>query len=229
MFTIPLAAAAMPTAIGAASNIFGGLYNAFQQNQTNKENIRFAREQQAEVNEYNHPVNVMRRLREAGLNPNLVYNGGAASTPMSAAAPASSKAPKFNMDMSQPLMQYAQLQQTLRQTALMAQQEKLASTQVNYYNELARRTATEGLIKAHDYGIFANRGIASTDKLNSLSSLILPHVAPLIPKFKNWIAQNFGASSAPGTSHPYAPKVFSGVSDLISGFRAGTRLGFHYR
>lgn len=220
---------AIPAIIGAGANLIGGVYNAWQQSKVNKENQEFARSQQREVAEYNHPVNVMSRLRSAGLNPNLVYNGGAAVTPMSASSPSASKPARFSADLATPLIQYAQYQQTLRQTQLMQQQQKLASTQVNYYNELARRTAIEGLIKSHDYNIFSKRGIASTDKLNSLSSLILPHVAPLIPPFKKWISSHFGASSAPGTSHPYTPKIFSGASDLISGFRAGSRLGFHYR
>lgn len=52
-------------------------------------------------NEYNHPSSVMARLRDAGLNPNLVYGSGTAST-QSASVRSSDKgswnpkAPEFN-------------------------------------------------------------------------------------------------------------------------------------
>lgn len=81
---LPLAVAG----IGASSSIF----NAFMQGRQNRLNREFAQQQyQTEKmdnlsfwnmqNEYNSPKAQMARLKAAGLNPNMVYGGGAATTP----------------------------------------------------------------------------------------------------------------------------------------------------
>lgn len=51
------------------------------QNDINRENWRLQ-------NEYNSPAAQMARLQEAGLNPNLIYNGGSATTAAGSMAPA---------------------------------------------------------------------------------------------------------------------------------------------
>ena len=53
------------------------------QNDVNRENWQLQ-------NEYNSPAAQMARLQEAGLNPNLVYNGGSATTAAGSMAPAAS-------------------------------------------------------------------------------------------------------------------------------------------
>lgn len=53
------------------------------QNDINRENWQMQ-------NEYNSPAAQMARLQEAGLNPNLVYNGGSATTAAGSMAPAAS-------------------------------------------------------------------------------------------------------------------------------------------
>ena len=58
--------------IGAASSVLGGVFgrsSAKKQFQYQKELINMQ-------NEYNSPANQMKRLKEAGLNPNLVYSSG---------------------------------------------------------------------------------------------------------------------------------------------------------
>ena len=47
---------------------------------TNKQNRKHALEDWNRQNTYNHPTQQMQRLKEAGLNPNLVYGGGATTT-----------------------------------------------------------------------------------------------------------------------------------------------------
>lgn len=77
----------IPAIIGGAAalagGIAGGLFNRNSQKNANKTNIQLAREQQQfeermvqQQNEYNSPVNQMKRYAEAGLNPNLVYTQG---------------------------------------------------------------------------------------------------------------------------------------------------------
>lgn len=57
---------------GAAASLAGGLLGYSGQSRTNSSNYRMFREQL----EYDRPVNVVQRLKEAGLNPNLVYGSG---------------------------------------------------------------------------------------------------------------------------------------------------------
>lgn len=65
--------------VGGAIGIAGGIY---QNRQNRKEAaLAFQRQRQLinEANIYNAPVNQMARLREAGLNPNLIYGNGTGS------------------------------------------------------------------------------------------------------------------------------------------------------
>lgn len=70
--------------VGAAAQIGQGIYNANMQSRTNAFNRQMVQEQNVwnlrqwrRENEYNSPINVMMRLRAAGLNPALMYEGGA--------------------------------------------------------------------------------------------------------------------------------------------------------
>lgn len=72
---------------GLAGGIFGGLSGRKGQKDANETNLRIAREaREHDVSmwerqtAYNTPEMQMQRLREAGLNPNLIYGKGTAST-----------------------------------------------------------------------------------------------------------------------------------------------------
>ena len=58
---------------GLASSILSPIMTTI----TNKQNRKRALEDWNRQNAYNHPSQQMQRLKEAGLNPNLVYGGGA--------------------------------------------------------------------------------------------------------------------------------------------------------
>lgn len=69
--------------ISAGSNLLGGIGNMFSQQSANETNIKLARENRAwqeamwqKQNEYNSPVEQIKRLRAAGLNPALMYGHG---------------------------------------------------------------------------------------------------------------------------------------------------------
>lgn len=94
--TIPL--------INAGAELFGQAANAVIQGQNNRASRQFAWNMYAQQrkdalsdwtmqNEYNSPTSQMARLREAGLNPNLVYGNGATTT---GGAVRSSSAPSWN-------------------------------------------------------------------------------------------------------------------------------------
>jgi len=62
--------------IGIANTILPPLMTKI----TNQQNRRYALQDWDRQNQYNHPKQQMKRLQEAGLNPNLVYGGGATTT-----------------------------------------------------------------------------------------------------------------------------------------------------
>lgn len=70
---IPLIAAAIP----AISNFFSSRANAKRTNKANRQLAEYSYskdlEQWERQNQYNKPIEQMRRLREGGLNPNLIY------------------------------------------------------------------------------------------------------------------------------------------------------------
>lgn len=77
--------------VASAIPIVGGIYNAIATGANNRKNREFSQhmydQQRADSladwnmnNAYNSPEQQMQRLREAGLNPNLVYGNGAVAT-----------------------------------------------------------------------------------------------------------------------------------------------------
>lgn len=103
----------IPLALGAAlisggASLLGNAVNAFSQNQANKQSMKIARYQNAwnleqwnRENAYNLPTAQMARLKAAGLNPNLVYGSGGATTTAASsprAASANYQAVDFGLD-----------------------------------------------------------------------------------------------------------------------------------
>lgn len=79
----------LPAIIGAGGSLLGGIFNSNSQQNANEQQEAFAREmydrQKADSlamwdknNMYNSPEEQMKRLRAAGLNPNMVYGNGSA-------------------------------------------------------------------------------------------------------------------------------------------------------
>jgi len=122
-----LAAANQAAAVGAAN-----AKNIEYQQAANEENRAFSREMYAlqrqhaledwyRANTYNSPMQQMERLRQAGLNPNLVYGKGADNTATvvraSSNAPANSIAPRMDPKaMEGPLATYLALRNQKAQT-----------------------------------------------------------------------------------------------------------------
>lgn len=74
-----------PSIIGAGGNILSGLLGIGSTSLANKANLELMKYQ----NEWNKPINQMKRLKEAGLNPNIIYgaNGNMAAGGTAAPAP----------------------------------------------------------------------------------------------------------------------------------------------
>lgn len=83
----PVTGGLIVAGLGAASNAANMISQGSMNKKTRKWNENMYRQQRADSladwamqNEYNHPSSQMARLRDAGLNPNLVYGNGTETT-----------------------------------------------------------------------------------------------------------------------------------------------------
>lgn len=91
----PLTAGALISAGGSLlGNLFGNRGSRRAQERAQRFNIEFWNMQ----NRYNHPKEQMKRLRDAGLNPNLIYGTSPTSAVGNAQAIAPAKAPEHKID-----------------------------------------------------------------------------------------------------------------------------------
>ena len=88
----------LPSLIGAlggiASNVISNKGAKKRENQARTYNTA----QWERVNEYNHPISQMERLKNAGLNPNLIYGSSPGSAVGNAGAIAPGKAPDYSIN-----------------------------------------------------------------------------------------------------------------------------------
>lgn len=77
------AALAAASGLGSGFQMLGNMWQANQQNEWNRQSEQDARDfnyrMWTEMNAYNHPSEQMKRLREAGLNPYMVYGSSPSS------------------------------------------------------------------------------------------------------------------------------------------------------
>ena len=83
---------------GLGSNLLENMGAKSRQRQADRNNIKFWNMQ----NEYNTPANQMKRLKNAGLNPNLIYGSGSANTGIAGSIAPSKPAP-YNVKNPVPL------------------------------------------------------------------------------------------------------------------------------
>lgn len=119
---MPVAAPVAAAIIGGGASLLGQGFNAFSQGKMNKKQRKWnekmygiqrqdALADWAMQNEYNSPVSQMARLRDAGLNPHLVYGNGAdaqGGTVRSSSVDSwNPRAPQFDMSgVGSSMMQY---------------------------------------------------------------------------------------------------------------------------
>lgn len=177
-------------AIGALGMLGGGLLNSEGQKSANKTNLQIAREQNAwnlqqweRENAYNTPSAQLQRLKDAGLNPNLMYGSGqsfsaAASSPRAASSHVQNEnagtaggiasALQFVM---QSVLQQSELQKMQAQSDLIKHQADLAiankdlsvirggtyNAQTGYYNSATQLNVSRSeMIKHQIQNIDAN-------------------------------------------------------------------------
>ena len=88
-------------------------------------------------NEYNKPINQMRRLAEAGLNPNLVYeNGGTTVAAASGSAPSYSRA--SNSKMSLDYLSKMSMIKTMQQQEAQIENTRASTNSINANLDIKR-------------------------------------------------------------------------------------------
>tara|TARA_Y100000588_G_C14181912_1_gene894059 strand:+ start:756 stop:1589 length:834 start_codon:yes stop_codon:yes gene_type:complete len=89
----------MPAWVPAAIGALGSIGSSLIGNRGRRKNERGARKFNLEMwhkqNKYNHPLEQMQRLRDAGLNPNMIYGSSPGSAVGNAGAVAPGKAPDY--------------------------------------------------------------------------------------------------------------------------------------
>lgn len=135
---------AISSGAGLAGSILGPITQFFQ----NKQNRKYYLRDRDYNNWYNSPEQQMKRLKDAGLNPNLVYGSGNAITTASQPAKMDQPAPKPEFDALQRGLY--QWQDYALKEAKINQIEKLAKLAVE--NTLMAREKTERYARENRFG-----------------------------------------------------------------------------
>lgn len=160
-------------AISAIGSFFGNKSNRKQSSEAFQRESKFAREERLaqqqwieqmyeKNNSYNSPAAQMQRLREAGLNPDLMYSRGDVGNATAPEAPAQAPTPRFNVI---PANTYGQTAQIAADAGLKAAQSRLADSQSKKTDAeeslltadyLLRKARTESDIELNNSTIYVN-------------------------------------------------------------------------
>ena len=139
-------------AISAIGSFFGNKSNRKQSAEAFERESKFAREERLaqqqwieqmyeKNNSYNSPVAQMQRLKDAGLNPDLMYSRGDVGNATAPEAPAQAPTPRYNVI---PTNTYGQTAQIAADAGLKAAQARLASSE-------SKKADTEESLLTADY------------------------------------------------------------------------------
>lgn len=160
-------------AISAIGNFFGNKSNRKQSAEAFERESKFAREERLaqqqwieqmyeKNNSYNSPAAQMRRLKDAGLNPDLMYSRGDLGNATAPEAPAQAPTPRFNVI---PTNTYGQTAQIAADAGLKAAQARLAESESKKADTeeslltadyLLRKARTESDIELNNSTIYVN-------------------------------------------------------------------------
>lgn len=88
----------VPSIIGGLGSIAGNIISNRGQKKREQERRDYDTKQWERVTAYNHPLEQMKRLTEAGLNPNLIYGSSPGSAVGNAGAIPAGQAPNYRID-----------------------------------------------------------------------------------------------------------------------------------
>lgn len=147
---ISATASTVGSILGATAQATASKDSIRYQNSLNRENAEWAQRVALQnwqmENAYNSPANQMKRLQEAGLNPNLIYGNGTTSTGIASplgipshAAPGKPDTPNFgDFGMSDAVRAYTEITNMERSNELADSQLRTQIAQQNYYQSLSK-------------------------------------------------------------------------------------------
>jgi hypothetical protein len=136
--TMPIDPLTIAATSGAVNTILQPAMTAI----TNRQNRKYALEDWNRQNAYNHPAQQMQRLKEAGLNPNLVYGSGATTIAQPVRSP-EQQVPNIDLQkVPETIMQYQgiknqQLEYSRIQKAMELQEAQKKNIEANTLSTLA--------------------------------------------------------------------------------------------
>lgn len=117
--------------ISATSDLINNGLNMWNTWRTNEQAYDQSRKLWSMNNEYNTPVNQMKRLEEAGLNPFLVYGNGATGNTSAQPSSPSVQGNKFNFNMANALLLGKSLEKMQEEIDLTKEKNNLLKTQLS--------------------------------------------------------------------------------------------------
>ena len=148
----------------AGAGLLGSALSSLSQRDSNKANMKLAEyqfEKNKEMwnaqNEYNHPLEQMNRLKDAGLNPNLVYGHGAVGNTSSPApkyeAPSMKAYTGFGDDFRNSMVSAYNVKNMVAQNENLRSQNEAIEAMAAMTKEKAAGQALQNKILALDHGI----------------------------------------------------------------------------
>ena len=152
-------------------DLWQGHQNRKAQKRANEQNTLFSWLMMQDERNYNHPVNVMKRLQEAGLNPMLIYGKGAGDLTSKTVAKPAVSAPIYEQAATMGLLRewqdlklgQEQIAQVRASRLYQEAQTKNVLKQNSLLDQQIRALTYDADIKAHDHKIITRSPLPSTD------------------------------------------------------------------
>lgn len=159
-----------PAGVAATGGIISSLINYRSQQKTNEANLNLAKQQNDwniqqwnRENEYNSPVNQIKLLQEAGLNPNLYEQGSATSNSIQSADLANQEAPQ--LDINTPIQTGLSVLQSQAQASELRAQIAEANQRMRFANSYFPHTLEA--LKLSNENTLASIGLANQQTRNA--------------------------------------------------------------
>lgn len=162
----------------------------------NRENWRMA-------NAYNSPQQQMQRLKEAGLNPNLIYGNGATATggTISSASAKSPQGEAPRMDLNSILANY--------------QDAQLKNAQINNLEQVGKNLKTDGILKEAQVRSINQNIIDKTWDLSRRQGLAPYQLTALQKSIDNQIAQLNNTNTRTQVLNVQIPQIEAQTKSII--------------
>lgn len=206
--------------IGAGASLFGAASANKQRRRESEKQRQFAESMWNKQNAYNTPANQMKRLKEAGLNPALMYGQGNVGNAEKA------------MGYQQP--QVENIGAGVAQSAAAGAQLSVMNSQKKLNESNAIKSAIEGSVKAGEFDIAKEMSKYQMDKLNAETQSITKNTAykalELEQAAKTGMLKgnnigNVAAALSIDINTSEGKKEFKNVIYSMLGYNAALRLG----